>query len=340
MSDCENKRKEKGLKPCKPSQICNPKTTRCVSRTGAKGKEILGKTRSKSRSSRSKSKAKRSKSKSRRSKTRRSKSVRKSKTRRSKMRKSRSRKVQKKSKYDMFKKTKLVNIRKIMDEFDEEIPNKYLLDYQLKKMEQKTIGRDDFGPLRRDFFKKILKLKAKDADKFAIIDMETMEAIAKNSIARAETLQLLVMYEIIKRFGMAVGGSRDYFIDIDKMDAVIKKNTDTGSNLKQVERHLGEMMDLMLTKIKSLLLPNNAYNEEWVIANARRRGGEVTAKELKERREMIDNIYRIWLDFEKADPGQWQCPMEWREPPEFMYNNMLKDTLEFYKQDYDSNFGK
>ena len=78
MSDCENKRKEKGLKPCKPSQICNPKTTRCVSRTGDIGKKILGKTRSKSRSSRSKSKAKRSKSKSRRSKTRRSKSVRKS----------------------------------------------------------------------------------------------------------------------------------------------------------------------------------------------------------------------------------------------------------------------
>jgi hypothetical protein len=241
----------------------------------------------------------------------------------------------------MFKKTKLVNIRKVMDEFDEEIPNKYLLDYQLKKIEQKTIDRDDFGPLRRDFFKKILKLKAKDADKFAIIDIETMEAIAKNSIARAETLQLLVMYEIMKRFGMAVGGSRDYFIDIDKMDAIIKKNIDTGSNLKQVERHLREMGDLMITKIKSLLLPNNAYNEEWAKKhNNYILGGEVTAKELKERREMIDNIYRVWLDFEKADPGQWPRPTEWRDPPEFMYNNKLKDALEFYKQDYDSNFGK
>ena len=103
MSDCDNKRKKKGLKPCKPSQICNPETTRCVSRTGETGKKLLKKTRSKSkaRRSKSKSKARRSKSKSKarrsksKSKTRRSKS--KSKTRRSKS-KSKTRRSKSKSK--------------------------------------------------------------------------------------------------------------------------------------------------------------------------------------------------------------------------------------------------
>ena len=59
MSKCENKK-------CKANQICNPKTGRCVKRTGATGKKLLAK------------------SKSRRSKSRRSKSMRKSKSRRRK----------------------------------------------------------------------------------------------------------------------------------------------------------------------------------------------------------------------------------------------------------------
>ena len=80
MSDCDNKRKKKGLKPCKPSQICNPKTNRCVSRTGNVGKKILGK--SKSRSLRSKSKSKSRRKSMRKSKSRsRRKSVSKSKSR-------------------------------------------------------------------------------------------------------------------------------------------------------------------------------------------------------------------------------------------------------------------
>ena len=104
MSDCENKRREKGLKPCKPSQICNPETTRCVSRTGTKGKQILGKSKSKSKTRRSKSKARRSKtrrSKARRSKTRRSKSKArrsKSKARRSKSKARRSKSKARRSK--------------------------------------------------------------------------------------------------------------------------------------------------------------------------------------------------------------------------------------------------
>jgi hypothetical protein len=32
--DCENKRKEKGLKPCPSGRICNPKTGRCVTSKG------------------------------------------------------------------------------------------------------------------------------------------------------------------------------------------------------------------------------------------------------------------------------------------------------------------
>ena len=109
MSDCENKRKEKGLKPCPASKICNPETTRCVKRTGRVGRRNLNsrrrrsKSRSKSKSkrrskSRSKSKSKKARSKRRvrkvKSKSRR-RSVRKSKSRRRSVRKS---KIAKKSK--------------------------------------------------------------------------------------------------------------------------------------------------------------------------------------------------------------------------------------------------
>ena len=95
MSDCDNKRKEKGLKPCKPSQICNPETTRCVSRTGNVGKKLLKKMRSKSktRRSKSKSKARRSKSKARRSKSKARRSKSKARRSKSKARKSKSKSV-------------------------------------------------------------------------------------------------------------------------------------------------------------------------------------------------------------------------------------------------------
>ena len=72
MSDCEKKRKERGLKPCPANKICNPETGFCVKRNGKIGKKLLGKSktkRSKSKSRRSKSKSRRSKSKSRRSKS-------------------------------------------------------------------------------------------------------------------------------------------------------------------------------------------------------------------------------------------------------------------------------
>ena len=106
MSDCENKRKEKGLKPCPASKICNPETTRCVKRTGRVGRRILNSRRSRSKS-RSKSKSKsrskaRSKSKSKEARSKRKvkskskrRSVRKSKSRRRSVRKS---KIAKKSK--------------------------------------------------------------------------------------------------------------------------------------------------------------------------------------------------------------------------------------------------
>ena len=83
MSNCEDKRKKKGLKPCKPSQICNPETTRCVSRTGNVGKKILGKSKSK--------RVRKSKSRSRRKSVRKSKSRSRSKS----VRKSKSRSVRK-----------------------------------------------------------------------------------------------------------------------------------------------------------------------------------------------------------------------------------------------------
>jgi hypothetical protein len=91
MSNCENKRKEKGLKPCPNGKICNPKTGRCVKTKGAIGKKLLAKSKSKSSKSARKSKSRRRKSV-KKSKSRRSKSVRKSKSRRSKsVRKSKSR---------------------------------------------------------------------------------------------------------------------------------------------------------------------------------------------------------------------------------------------------------
>ena len=107
MSDCENKRKEKGLKPCPASKICNPETTRCVKRAGRIGRRILNsrrrrsksrsKSKSKSRSkSRSKSKSKKARSK-RKVKSRR-RSVRKSKSRRRSVRKSKTAKKSKKLK--------------------------------------------------------------------------------------------------------------------------------------------------------------------------------------------------------------------------------------------------
>ena len=84
MSKCENKK-------CKASQICNPKTGRCVKRTGATGKKLLAKSKSRRSKSMRKSKSRRSKSM-RKSKSRRSKSMKKSKSRRSKsMKKSKSR---------------------------------------------------------------------------------------------------------------------------------------------------------------------------------------------------------------------------------------------------------
>ena len=85
MSDCEKKRKERGLKPCPANKICNPETGFCVKRNGKIGKKLLGKSktkRSKSKSRRSKSKTRRSKSKTQRSKSKTGRS--KSKTRRSK----------------------------------------------------------------------------------------------------------------------------------------------------------------------------------------------------------------------------------------------------------------
>ena len=99
MSDCENKRKEKGLKPCPASKICNPETTRCVKRTGRVGRSILNsrRRRSKSRSkSKSKSRSKsRSKSKSKKARSKRRVRKVKSKSRRRSVRKS---KIAKKSK--------------------------------------------------------------------------------------------------------------------------------------------------------------------------------------------------------------------------------------------------
>jgi hypothetical protein len=84
MSDCEEKRKMKGLAPCKSDKICNPKTGRCVLKSGRIGKALLKKFKSKRKSVR--------KSKSRR------KSVRKSKSRRKSVRKSKKRKSVRKSK--------------------------------------------------------------------------------------------------------------------------------------------------------------------------------------------------------------------------------------------------
>ena len=55
MSNCENKRKEKGLKPCPNGKICNPKTGRCVKTKGAVGKKLLAKSKSKSSKSARKS---------------------------------------------------------------------------------------------------------------------------------------------------------------------------------------------------------------------------------------------------------------------------------------------
>ena len=94
-------------KNCPVGKICNPKTGRCVKRTGAIGRKLLAKSKSrrsrsvKKRKSRSKSKSRRSKSK---SKSRRSKS--KSKSRRSRKMKSKSKSVRRKSKSVRKSKTK------------------------------------------------------------------------------------------------------------------------------------------------------------------------------------------------------------------------------------------
>ena len=92
MSKCENKK-------CKADQICNPKTGRCVKRTGAIGKKLLAKSKSRSKSvkkSKSRSKSvKKSKSIKKKSKSRRSKSVKKSKSIKKKSKSRRSKSVKK-----------------------------------------------------------------------------------------------------------------------------------------------------------------------------------------------------------------------------------------------------
>jgi hypothetical protein len=83
MSNCENKRKEKGLKPCPSGKVCNPKTSRCVKSKGAIGKKLLRKSKSRSKKKSVRKSKSRSKKKSvRKSKSRsKKKSVRKSKSR-------------------------------------------------------------------------------------------------------------------------------------------------------------------------------------------------------------------------------------------------------------------
>ena len=85
MPTCEEIRKQKKLAPCKHNEICNPKTNRCVKKSGKIGKSLLNKSKSVKKKSKTKSMKKsvtRSKSKSKKSRSvrRRSKTKSKSKT--------------------------------------------------------------------------------------------------------------------------------------------------------------------------------------------------------------------------------------------------------------------
>ena len=73
------------------------------------------------------------------------------------------------------------------------------------------------------------------------------------------------------------------------------------------------------------------YNESWV--NEANYGSKKSLKVLKYRREMIDEIFEIYNEYKLID-NSIVSPEDWRDPPQWCYEEQLINNLKFYKEEF------
>jgi len=85
-----------------------------------------------------------------------------------------------------------------------------------------------------------------------------------------------------------------------------------------------------IKKTKKKPIKDDFYNESW--ATVENYSDKITPKILKERRQMIDEIYSLYNEYKKVNKISLH-PDDWRYPPQWCYKEQLINNLNGYRED-------
>ena len=78
---------------------------------------------------------------------------------------------------------------------------------------------------------------------------------------------------------------------------------------------------------------NIDYDENWALKEGNYFTENPTEYGLEKRKKYIDEIYIIYYLYNIID-GKILCPEKWSNPPQYCYEEQLKNNLEEYSEDY------
>ena len=119
-----------------------------------------------------------------------------------------------------------------------------------------------------------------------------------------------------------------------KAKATKKKAKATKKKAKATKKKTKVLKKSKATKNKTVT--SNKYAEDWAMTPDEYVTGKPSESQLKTRRKRIDEVHKLYSKLEKLDHPSLIPIKDWRDPPEYCYDNKLKNMIKVMKEEVKS----